>query len=135
MGRTQIAFFPAFCPGSFRVMRLAMHFFPHELGFYSVPTWLAFGVIALGVARLFPPWCIPIGHLVVAAGIFWLDCAWVSEEMRQPEWDGAPDFDAVFAVGVLLRILLVNTVLLPLTLLGVLLRRRRFRRPESPPQP
>ena len=104
-----------------------MQFFLHEFGSYSAPTWFAFGVIAFGVARLFPPWCIPIGHLVVAAAIFWLDCSWVRELMLQPEWTGTPDFDIFFATGVLLRILLVNAVLLPLTILGAVFRRRRSR--------
>jgi len=32
-----------------------------------------------------------------------LDAAWIREEMAKPGWDGQPDQDAVFFLGVILR--------------------------------
>lgn len=32
-----------------------------------------------------------------------LDVAWIRQEMARPDWDGTPDQDAVFFIGILLR--------------------------------
>ena len=60
------------------------------------------------------------------------DMQWIETEMRRSGWDGTPDMDAGFFLGVLMRILLVNTVLLPIT--GIGLWRRRVAR-SSPAAP
>ena len=96
-----------------------------QLASYSIVTWLAFVAIAFLVARYLPWWCIPIGHLVVAGIIYFLDVRWIQSEMSKPGWNGTPDMDIVFAIGMFIRIFLVNTVLLPLSYVGVRMRRRQ----------
>jgi len=41
-----------------------------------------------------------------------LDFAWIREEMAKPEWDGAPDQDAVFLIGMMLRVLIGSMLLI-----------------------
>lgn len=94
---------------------------------YSVGTWLVFVAIAFFTARYLPWWCIPIGHIVIGAVIYYLDFRWILSEMRKPSWDGTPDMDIVFHYGVYIRIFLINTVLLPATILGRWWRKRRLR--------
>jgi hypothetical protein len=95
-----------------------------QLASYSIVTWIVFVAIAFLTARYLPWWCIPIGHFVVAAIIYYLDVRWIRSEMSKPGWDGTPDMDIIFAIGMFVRIILVNTVLLPLSFLGVRMRRR-----------
>ena len=91
---------------------------------YSLLTWLAFVLITLCAARYGGWGLVPIGHLAIAAIIVWLDYRWIQSEMRKPGWDGMPDMDIIFYFGVLIRILLFNTILLPVTGLGIWRRRR-----------
>lgn len=95
-----------------------------QLASYNIVTWLAFIGIAFLTARYLPWWCIPIGHLVVGAIIFFLDVRWIQFEMNKPGWDGTPDMDIVFAIGVFIRIFLSNTVLLPVSYIGFRIRKR-----------
>ncbi|MCE9603746.1 MAG: hypothetical protein K8U03_02460 [Planctomycetia bacterium] len=53
------------------------------------------------------------GHVLVACAVVALDVAWIQSEMHNPNWDGAPDADLVFFFGVIVRVVLINTVLLP----------------------
>ena len=89
--------------------------------------WLLFGTITFYAARYTPWWCVPFGYFAVAVTIYWLDATWVQAEMRKPGWDGTPDLDMIFMFGVLIRIFIVNMFLVPLTVLGVWLRRRQKR--------
>lgn len=89
-----------------------------QLASYGVVAWLVFVAIAYLTARHFPWWCIPIGHLVVGGIIAFLDILWIHSEMSKPGWDGTPDMDIVFDIGMLIRIFLVNTLLLPLSFVG-----------------
>lgn len=41
----------------------------------------------------------------------WLDLAWIRSEMAKPGWDGQPDQDAVFIIGVILRISIASVLL------------------------
>ena len=89
--------------------------------------WLAFAGITFFVARYTPWWCVPFGYIAVAITIYWLDAGWVQAEMRKPDWNGTPDLDMIFMFAVLIRIFVVNMLLVPLTILGVWLRRRQRR--------
>ncbi|MCY3021179.1 MAG: hypothetical protein NTW87_19365 [Planctomycetota bacterium] len=91
---------------------------------YSIVSWLAFVLIVFCAARYGGWWLVPVGHLVVAAIIVFLDIRWIRAEMGSPGWDGTPDMDIVFHFGVLARILLINSVLLPITGIGIWRRRR-----------
>ena len=95
-----------------------------QLASYNIVTWLVFIAIAFLTARYFPWWCIPIGHLVVGAIVFFLDIRWIQAEMSRLGWDGTPDMDFVFDIGMLIRIFLVNTVLLPVSFVGFQIKKR-----------
>ena len=47
-------------------------------------------------------------------------------------WDGVPDMDIIFQFGVLLRVVLINTVLLPLALFARWMSRRRIKTAMQP---
>jgi hypothetical protein len=99
---------------------------------YDPLSWVVFIAIAFSTARYLPCWCIPAGHIVTALVIAGLDLAWIHAEMSRPGWDGIPDQDIVFFFGVFFRVLLINTVLLPLSGIGVWRRwvcRRETARP------
>ncbi len=100
-----------------------MHFLWQLLS-YSIVTWVALACIAFATARYFRWWFIPLGQLAVAAVVYWQDVNWIHTEMRKPNWDGTPDMDIVFMFGVLIRVLLINTALLPFTAIGCWLNKR-----------
>ncbi len=50
-----------------------------------------------------------------------LDVAWIRQEMARPDWDGMPDQDAVFIVGMLLRAFIGSMLLFGSCLVGVLI--------------
>lgn len=93
-----------------------------QLVSYGVWPWVLFVAIAFAAAYLLRIPGIIVGHVFVAIAIVVLDVLWVQSEMRKPEWAGPPDQDVVFMVGVLLRILLINSVLIPASLFALLLR-------------
>ncbi len=93
--------------------------------------WLVFLVTCYVVARFSFTWCIPCAHLAVASLIFYLDIRGLRVEMNRPEWNGVPSMDGVFMLGVVIRVLLVNTLLLPATALGAWQKRRN--KAESAP--
>jgi hypothetical protein len=86
--------------------------------------WLVFLVTCYGVARYSFKWCIPCGYLAVASLIFYLDIRGIRLEMNRPDWNGVPSVDGAFAIGVVIHVLLVGTLLLPVTALGVRQKRR-----------
>ena len=94
---------------------------------YGVTTWLTFVGITFLVPRRFGLWGLVLGQVLVAVVIVVLDIKWILTEIRRPGWDGLPDMDIVFQIGVGLRIVLINSVLLPIGILAVLGKRRRGR--------
>ena len=90
---------------------------------YSVFT-LLWKAIAFTAARLLRWPGIFLGHLVIAAIVVVLDIRWIQAEMHAPGWNGQPDQDIMFALGAFLRIVLINTVLLPVSLFAILLTKR-----------
>ena len=46
------------------------------------------------------------------------DLHYVSQLISQPEWDGNPDLDITFLVGVIFRTTVINVLLLPTGILG-----------------
>jgi hypothetical protein len=93
--------------------------------------WLIFVVIAYCVARYTRWWCIPIEYFAVAVVMYQVDVAWIHYEMRRPGWDGTPDMDIVFAIGLFARMGLLWVALLPVTAVGIWLRRRHSRPTKS----
>jgi hypothetical protein len=95
-----------------------------QLSSYGIVLWIVFIGIAFLIARYCHWWCIPLGQLGIAILIMWSDFNWIQSEMRKPGWNGMPDMDAVFYLGVSTRIILVNTALLPANFLGIRIRRK-----------
>jgi hypothetical protein len=94
---------------------------------YGVWPWLLFAAIALAAAYLLRVPGIFLGHILVAIAVVVLDVQWIQSEMRKPGWDPnvGPDQDFVFMIGVVVRIVLINTVLLPVGFSALHLRRSR----------
>ena len=88
------------------------------------PAWLGFVAVAFLAARFAGLLGVLLGHLLVALAVAALDVQWVQAEMRKPGYDGQPDQDFVFMIGVLVRVILVNTLLLPISALALRTRRR-----------
>jgi len=108
-----------------------------ELANYG-PLWLAFAAIALFAARLGGFWGILGGHLLIAAFVTFWDLHWLQEEVAQANWEGNPDQDGVFALGLALRIVLINVILLPLSFVArhALLRSlKNLPAPKTAPTP
>lgn len=87
-----------------------------QLCSYSVIAWFTFISMTLTAAYFGHGWGIIVGHVLVAFTVLWLDMRWIQAEMDAPGWDGVPDMDIVFQIAVLLRVILINTVLLPISL-------------------
>jgi hypothetical protein len=95
--------------------------------------WLAFAAATFVLARLGRFWGIVAAQLLVATVVVVLDVRWIQAEMHRPGWDGQPDEDVVFMIGVLIRVLLINTLLLPVSAIGGLSRRGQKRDQEPTP--
>jgi hypothetical protein len=91
---------------------------------YGPFAWLAFVAIAFGAARYGGLFGMFAGHFVVALIVCFLDMSWVTATMRAPGWDGVPDKDIIFHFGVIVRVLLINSILLAVTFLALRIRRR-----------
>lgn len=91
--------------------------------------WLVFAAIAFFIARYAYWWCVPVGHSIVGAILLVVDAMWAAE-VRRSMGLGAPDIEDfyVFLFWVLIHVLLVNTLLLPITWLGGR-GRKAYRRP------
>ncbi len=102
-----------------------------QLATYGIVWWLVFVTIAF-----FAPWLgrlrgIIAGHVMIAIAIAMLDVRWIQAEMHRPGWDGQPDQDFVFAIGVFIRVVLVNALLFPVSVMGWLTRRAPATRPAA----
>lgn len=93
---------------------------------YGVPEWGVFLAVAAGAAFTLRWPGVVVGQVVIAGMIVVQDVRWIQSEIHKPSWNGQPDQDFVFIFGVLCRILLINTVLLPVS--GVMLRLREYLR-------
>jgi hypothetical protein len=98
-----------------------------QIASYGVLPWLAFVAITAAAAYLLRTPGVLLAHLLVAAAVVCLDVQWVQSEMRKPGWNGEPDADFVFHLGVAARVVLVNTVLWPVSVLALRLRRACIR--------
>lgn len=94
---------------------------------YSPIEWLAFITVAFCAARWGGWLGVLAGQFAVAIVICVLDVLWVQSAMQQPDWQGLPDMDFIFAIGVLIRIFLINATLLPISALALWSRRRALR--------
>jgi len=95
---------------------LVLKFILLQLMSYSLLNWMAFISVAVLFAYFGKGLGIIAGHLVIAVLVGVFDVIWIQSIMAQPGWEGDPDQDIVFMLGVLLRIVLVNAALIPLSL-------------------
>jgi hypothetical protein len=77
--------------------------------------WCVFVSVAATTAYLWRLRGILAGQIVVAVAVAGLDIQWVQTAMSAPGWSGSPDMDIFFSFGVTLRVVLINTVLLPVS--------------------
>ena len=110
---------------------------------YSIWIWLIWIAITFCAVRFGEPLGIPAAWFIVTAILYVIDVRWIQAEMSKPGWDGTPDMDIVFAVGVMIRVVIFNAALLPVMCLGFWARRqsarrrmnRRFNLSAPPPTP
>jgi hypothetical protein len=92
--------------------------FVGSLAAYGALRWAAFACIAFILVR-YTGWLgMFISHCVVAVLIAQHDIAWIETAMNVPGWDGAPDMDLIFWIGVAVRVIVVNCLLLPIALIS-----------------
>ena len=102
-----------------------------QLASYGVFWWFVFITVAFLAARFRRFWIIIVGHVLIAVVVAALDVQWIQAEMHRPGWDGQPDQDFIFVIGMIIRIVLVNTFLLPISVLGWFSRRDQGARPGA----
>src|SRR4051812_9926880 len=111
-----------------------------QLQSYGAAEWAVFVLITLALSWAGGVSGLIVGHAVIAGIVLVLDVRWVQAQMASPAYDPhtGPDFDGVFLIvfplGVLFRVILINSVLLPLAAPGVWWRRRRGRAAARWPQ-
>jgi hypothetical protein len=98
-----------------------------QLASYGIPWWLVFAAVSFSAARVGRFRGVIAGQILIAVIVVALDVQWIQAEMRKPEWNGQPDQDIVFMFGVLFRIVLINTFLLPVNIAGLLSRGHKRR--------
>src|SRR5204862_4786083 len=110
---------PLICSYPTGVIRLdIIHWTFSQLTSYGLWAWLLFVAIAFIPAYFLRLRGIILGHILVAIIVVLLDLRWIQSEMHKPDWNGQPDQDIVFMIGAVLRILLINTALLPLSIVA-----------------
>ena len=90
--------------------------------------WLGFIAIAFCSARFAGCFGILLGVGLIAIILCVLDIRWIYDEMQNHPGNGR-DADGIFILGLLLRIVIINLLLLPVRLLGLRLFRRRVVKP------
>jgi hypothetical protein len=98
--------------------------FLESLAQYGVLRWIIFACVTFVSVR-YARWLgMFVAHCVVAVIIAQHDIRWIEAAMKAPGWDGAPDMDGIFWVGVAIRIVLVNSLLLPVAFISYRYRSR-----------
>jgi hypothetical protein len=93
---------------------------------YSLLAWLTFVAVTLAASAVGRGTGMILGHCLIAAIVVVLDVHWVQAAMASPTYDpnAGPDFDIVFPIGVVIRIILINSVLLQVACAGLWLHER-----------
>jgi hypothetical protein len=93
---------------------------------YPLLNWLLFVAIAFGASFLGGWICIFVGHFAIAFAVLLLDIDYAMTHEYM-------DMDIVFTMGVVARVVLINTLLLPVSAAGLFLRKRWKDRPAGDP--
>jgi len=101
-----------------------------QLFSYSPLSWIAFVSIATGAACLGRWWGLIAGQVIVAMLVGYLDVVYQSQHTAEM------DTDFLFGLGMMVRMLLINTVLLPIsafTLFAAIRRRKHVQASRTVP--
>jgi hypothetical protein len=100
---------------------------------YGLWPWLLFLLLAILLPYFLRLPGLALTHLIVTVVIVYFDNQWMDSQMAKPGQspDTGPDRDFVFLIGVIFRVLLINSFLLPLGLLSCHLRARRLSRDQK----
>ncbi len=91
----------------------------------SLVFWISLLIaIAFCATRFLGWWGVPVGGFIVSVIYYVGTVQSVTAAMNEPDWDGTPDMDGIFMIGVLMGIVFINTCLLPVTAFGLWLRHR-----------
>ena len=91
---------------------------------YESYFWIIWCLITFCFAKRLGYLGLFIAHLIVLISIAISDIYLMSEFMKNPEWDGTPDMDILFFLGIIFRVIIINTCLLPIGLIGKHLGKR-----------
>ncbi len=86
---------------------------------YNIMTLLAFLTLTFLAARYLKVPGIFFGHITIAIIIIVLDLFWVFSEMEKPDWTGEPDLDIIYYLGIIMRVILINVILLPFSIISM----------------
>lgn len=91
---------------------------------YEFYYWIVWCLVTFFTTKRFGLLGLLVAHLVVFLSIAVSDIYLMSEFMEKPEWDGTPDMDILFFLGIVIRVIIVNICLLPIGLIGKHLGKR-----------
>ena len=101
---------------------MALLVFLSQIFCYSILTWVVLVVITFVAAR-YGKWPgLIAGQILAAFIVLYQDAAWMSAKLDGP---GLPDDGPGFEFGCLARIVLINTVLLPIAWLAFRVRNKK----------
>ncbi|GAA0656581.1 hypothetical protein [Rheinheimera tangshanensis] len=64
-----------------------------------------------------------IAQGAVSFSIIVADLIFIHQVMSKPNWDGTPDMDIIFFLGIIARMIVVNAALFPVALIGWFVKR------------
>ena len=99
-------------------------FILYEIWWYGLLNWIIFIAIAFCASRFLGCFDMLLSVFVVAVTLLLLDVNWIFDDMRDHPENGR-DADMIFMLGVALRVVVFNLLLLPVSLFGLRLFRRR----------
>jgi hypothetical protein len=99
--------------------------FLSQLLSYSILTWVISITITFVGAHYGKGIGLVIGQVLIASRVICLDLEWLRDQAQLPDWDGKPDQDSAFYMGLFGRIVLINTVLLPIAFYTLRFERKR----------
>ncbi|WP_372370959.1 hypothetical protein [Candidatus Uabimicrobium sp. HlEnr_7] len=91
---------------------------------YGFFVWFLWIAISFCVAFYGGKIGVLFGHVVIGVFIVSCDLYWIQESMIKPDWNGVPDMDIIFCIGVVIRVIIVNSLLLGVSVLGLHFREK-----------
>ena len=91
---------------------------------YGVIIWSAWIALATILPLMFNSKGLLLGYTLILVSIPIIDITWVQSEMAKPDWDGQPDIDIIFYIGVIIRIILIMSCLTIVTYISALIKEK-----------